>query len=94
MSRFAFVTLGVCAGLMGQAPDFKSPGALSLPAAEVVTPGPIGPSVADGAGALKAANPDGTVVTADIQAARRFARREYSAGRAGLSLPEGMRQAT
>ena len=59
MSRFGFVTLCVCASLMGQTHDLNAPGAMSLPVASVGTPASISPSATDGAGAAK---PDGTVV--------------------------------
>ncbi|MDP1832954.1 MAG: transglutaminase-like domain-containing protein [Geothrix sp.] len=93
MSRFVFVTLCACAGLMGQAPDLKAPGPLALPVAAIGTHAPIGPSAADGAGTVEATTPDGTVVTADIQAAiERHVEEQVRAGGGTFALTFGEKQ--
>ncbi len=93
MSRFGFVTLGVCAGLMGQTHDLNAPGAMSLPMASVGTPALVSPSAADGERAAKATKPDGTVVTADIQVAiERHIEEQVQAGEGTFALTFGEKQ--
>ncbi len=93
MSRFVFVTLCLSAGLLGQRLESKAQGAPPLPVAEVGTPTSANPSVTDGGKVAKSATPDGTVVTADIQAAiERHVEEQVQAGGGTFALTFGEKQ--
>jgi transglutaminase-like putative cysteine protease len=82
-----WLTLGAVLALTGQAPGVQAPGAPSRSAAGADISAPDAPSATDGG---KAANPDGTVVTADIQAAiERYIEAQVQAGGGTFPLTFG-----